>query len=267
MKKVRLLTILAATLFIGCDAFEYHPYDGNIKGDTDINIKNIARIEEACAGKDTIRFVWIGDTQGWYDETKRFVKAVNARDDVDFVIHGGDISNYGTTREFEWMRDIMNKLKVPYVAVVGNHDCLGSGREVFKKVFGETNFAFQAGDVRFINLETSSLGIDYSIPIPDFQFIEQELAKRGAGWNKTVVTMHAPPFCDEFNNNVARVFQRYIKEFPQLQFCTNAHHHQLAVNDYFSDSTLYFCCNSIDKRDYLLFTIIQDSYSYEVVDF
>ena len=134
-------------------------------------------------------------------------------------------------------------------------------------MFGETNFAFQAGRVRFINLETNSLGIDYSIPIPNFQFIGEELGKRGGGWDKTVVTMHAPPFCEEFNNNVALVFQRYIKEFPGLQFCAYAHHHNLAVNDFFDDGMLYYCCKSINKRGYLLFTITKDSYTYEAVDF
>lgn len=264
---LKLLMIGVATLLVGCDMFEYHPYDGRVRGETGINAKNITRIEQSCVGKDVIRFVWMGDTQGSYDETELFVKAINARNDVDFVIHGGDITDYGMTREYTWMRDIMNKLKIPYVVVVGNHDCLGSGREVFKEVFGNTNFAFQAGNVRFVNLETNSLGIDYSIPIPDFQFIEQELARTGNGWDKTVVTMHAPPFCDEFNNNVARVFHRYISEFPQLQFCTYAHHHILAVNDFFDDDVLYYCCESIDMRSYLLFTITPDSYTYEAVYF
>ena len=64
-------------------------------GETGINAKNIARIEEICEGKDTLRFVLMGDSQRWYDETEDFVKALNKRDDVDFVIHGGDISDFG----------------------------------------------------------------------------------------------------------------------------------------------------------------------------
>lgn len=267
MSRLQFLLFGLIFLFVGCDAFEYHPYDGRVNGETGINAKNIVRIEDACEGKETIRFAWMGDTQGFYSDTERFVKAINARDDIDFVMHGGDITDYGITKEFMDMRDIMSKLNIPYVVLVGNHDCLGTGREVFIKIFGKTNFSFLAGNVRFICLETSSIGIDYSIPIPDFQFLEKELNSQNALWEKTVITMHAPPYCEEFNDNVAFVFNRFLNTFPQLQFCAHAHMHSLSVNDYFNDGTLYYGCASIDKRSYLLFTITPDSYSYEVVDF
>lgn len=267
MGKLKILFLGATFFFVGCDAFEYHPYDGRVTGETGINAKNVERIEKSCTGKETIRFIWMGDTQGWYNDTEKFVKAVNARNDVDFVIHGGDISDYGMTKEFLDMRDIMNKLTVPYVVVVGNHDCLGTGREVFQKVFGKTNFSFLAGNTKFLCVETGALGIDYSVPIPDFQFLEKELASVDASWEKTVVAMHVPPYDGEFNNNVAYVFHRFINEFPLPQFCAYAHTHNLAVNDYFNDGMLYYGCSSIEKRSYMLFTITPDAYTYEVVDF
>lgn len=49
---------------------------------------------KACAEKDTIRFVFTGDTQRWYDETE-ISKHVNQLDSDDFVIHGGDLTNFG----------------------------------------------------------------------------------------------------------------------------------------------------------------------------
>ena len=129
---------------------EYHPYDVRLSGETGINAKNIARVESLCRGKDTVRFILMGDTQRYYDETEDFVRHVNGRDDVDFVIHGGDVSDFGLTKEFMWVRDIMNKLTVPYVTLLGNHDVLGNGLEVFEEVFGEVNFSFMAGNTRFI---------------------------------------------------------------------------------------------------------------------
>ena len=101
----------------------YHPYDVHISGETDVNAHNIAQIEQNCQNKTTIRFVTMGDSQRWYDETDDFVSHLNKRDDIDFVIHGGDVSDFGVTDEFLWQRDIMNKLKIPYVVLLGNHDC------------------------------------------------------------------------------------------------------------------------------------------------
>jgi len=246
---------------------EYHPYDGRVSGETGINEKNIKRIEEVCKGKETIRFAVIGDTQRWYDETELFVKALNARNDIDFVIHGGDVSDFGLTKEFTWMRDILNKLNVPYVVLLGNHDCLANGVDVFHTVFGEVNFSFLAGNTKFICLNTNALEFDYSHPVPDFQFIEEEYKDTREEYQKTIFAMHVRPFSEQFNNNVANVFQRYIKEFPQLQFCLNAHDHQITADDLFDDGVIYYGSANIQKRKYLLFTLKPDGYDYEVVGF
>ena len=56
---------MPATLLTACDLIDYHPYDGRLDSDTsrEINPTNIERIEKVCEGKDTIRFIFMGDTQ------------------------------------------------------------------------------------------------------------------------------------------------------------------------------------------------------------
>ena len=260
--------LLSFVLLQGCDdLFEVHPYDGRVTGETNINAKNIKRIEGNCADKTTIRFIMVGDTQRWYDETADFVSAANGRDDIDFVIHGGDISDFGLTKEFMWQRDILNKLRVPYVVILGNHDCLGTGKYVFQEIFGKENFSFMAGDVKFLCLNTNALEYDYSHPIPDFGFIEGELRGNTPNHRKTIVAMHAPPYSEQFNNNVARVFHRSINLLPELQFCLYAHVHHIEAGELFDDGVMYYSSASIEKRNYLLFTITSEGYTYEVIDF
>lgn len=261
------LCILFSSLFFlgGCDLIDYHPYDVHISGETDINAKNIKKIEANCKGKATLRFITMGDSQRWYDETEDFVNAVNKRNDIDFVIHGGDMSDFGVTNEFLWQRDIMNKLKVPYVVLIGNHDCLGTGEDTYKAVFGPTNFAFIAGNVKFVCLNTNAMEYDYSEPIPDFNFIEAQFTDRKDEFEKTVVSMHASPGTGTFNTNVDKVFQLYITQFPGLQFCTFAHNHSLSVKDIFGDGVLYYGSDCMKSRSYLVFTITSKGYEYEVV--
>ena len=153
----KLLTLLLIVCVAGCDMIEYHPYDARVKGSTNINRKNIAKIEEACKDLKTFRFAMISDTQRWYDETKDAVKSINDRGDIAFVIYGGDQADFGATKEFMWMRDILNGLKVPYVCLIGNHDCLGTGEYVFQEIYGDANFAFTAGNVHFICLNTNAM--------------------------------------------------------------------------------------------------------------
>ncbi|MFT3903081.1 MAG: metallophosphoesterase [Niabella sp.] len=160
----------------------------------------------------------------------------------------------------------MNKLKVPYVALIGNHDLLANGEEIFVKVFGIENFSFIAGETKFICLNTNALELDYSRPIPDFQFIRGQLNENDSVKN-TVFAMHAPPFSEQFNNNVADVFHDEIKKFPNLLFCLNGHNHRREEKTLFNDGVFYYGVPNIAKRQYYIFTITNEEYSYEMVTF
>ena len=83
-----------------------------------------------------------------------------------FIIHGGDYTEFGLKKEFEWNDDILSKLKVPYVGLIGNHDVIGNGDQVFRKIFGNENFSFVVSDVKFVCLNTNAIEYDYSHPVP-----------------------------------------------------------------------------------------------------
>lgn len=262
----RSLFLTLIMLLTACKV-EYHPYDTRIGGETGINARNISRIESACEGKRTIRFAVLSDTQRWYDETGAAVRAINSRDGIDFVLHAGDLADFGMRAEFERQRDILNGLRVPYVVILGNHDCLATGEEIFRKIFGEFNCAFTAGNVRFLCLNTNALEFDHTESVPNFDFIENELLHFPVKAEKTVCAMHAKPYTEQFDNNVARVFQYALNEFPSLQFCVNGHGHNFAVEDIFGDGVLYYECDNVSKRTYLLFTVNDEGYEYERVYF
>ncbi len=251
-----------------CDLIDYHPYDGRLNNDTetDINNKNISKIEFLCKNKDTIRFVMISDTQRSYDETTDFVNHFNKMDSIDFIIHGGDISDFGLKREYEWAHHILSKLRVPYVTLIGNHDIIGNGKLVYREMYGDDNFSFIAGNTKFICLNTNALEYEDSNTLPDFEFIDKALSDT-TSYNQSVVAMHAPPGNEQFNNSKKDVFQDRIKKFKSLQFCIFGHEHNVKTNDYFGDGILYYGCTSIKKRGYLLFTLTTNNYTYEVHEF
>lgn len=268
MRYKPLFFILLSLCLNACDMLETHPYDVHITGERKLTEKNIRLIENNMQGKKTICFAMISDTQRWYNATEDAVKTINARNDIDFVIHGGDQSDFGATKEFIWMRDMFNKLRMPYVCLIGNHDCLGTGEDTYRAIYGNPNFAFTAGNTRFICLNTNAMEYDYSEPVPDFDFIEQELNNLTEEIEKTVFVMHVQPYDFIFNNNVAKVFQLYINQFPDVQFCLYGHGHKIAADDLFNDGIMYYQCPCIDKRIYLLFTIKEDgTYDYETVEF
>lgn len=257
-------------MLVGCDLIEYHPYDSRVEGETQLNRKNVQRIEQACAGKEQIVFAVLSDTQRWYDETRLAVNSINRRDDVDFVVHLGDLSDFGLAKEFEWMRDELLRLKMPCVCLIGNHDCLGTGSDVYRKVYGDPNFTFQAGDTHFVCVNTNAFEYDYSIAIPDFDFLRKDLSVVNADTitHRTVVAMHAAPGTDQFNNNVDDVFHEYLGHYPGLQFCLCGHTHVMQEFEPLEDGIVYHECGAAKGRKYLVFTLKKDgTYDKEVVEY
>ena len=263
MKTIRTI-LFSIFIFYGCDMFESHPYDAYVRGEKNINFTQIEEIEDKLEYSKTFRFAFISDTQRWYDETKDFVRHINQSSDIDFVIHGGDISDFGATHEFIMQRDILSELRMPYVALLGNHDCLGTGEDVYKEIWGSPNFCFQSGNVLFVCLNTNALEYDYSEPVPNFEFLEQISTNLPESVKRTIFVMHAPPFDKVFNNNVVKVFQLYLNSFPNLMFCINGHCHRLEINELFDDGIVYYQVPNIEKRTYFVFTITEDGYDYEI---
>ena len=245
-----------------CDTvFDVHPYDVRVNGETDVNAKNIRKIEQAVKSKDTIRFAVISDSHQWLDDLKAEVNDINRRKDC------GDISDFGATREMKWTRNRLQKLQMPSVVLLGNHDCLGTGNQSYEVIFGNPDFSFIAGRVKFVCLNTNAIEYDYSRPVPNFDFMEAERSADSTDFDRTVVCMHAAPYSEQFNNNVAKVFNYYIHQFPGLMFCLDGHGHHTKQEDLYGDGTIFYMAASSSFRQYYIFTITPNGYHYEIVDF
>lgn len=262
MKKI----LIAALLLTSCDdLFDTHPYDINFEGETGINIKQISKIESQFAEKDTLRVAFISDTHVWYSDTKDEVADLNRRTDIDFVIHCGDLTDTGTSKEYEWCRDILAGLRYPYVALIGNHDYLGTGDQAYQVLFGPVDFSFIASRIKFICLNTNATEYDYIAAVPDFDFMEEETTKDSADFDRTVIVMHAPPYSDQFNNNVCKAFRRYLDFFPGLMCCVYGHNHRDTVGEIYDDGLLFYGIDSAKHRNYRIFTFTPDGYEVEQV--
>ena len=266
MRKV-LLWILAATLAIGCDSFQYHPYEVRFDGERNINHNNIIKIEEQCRNLDSLCVAFISDSHHDYSDLCNMVDDINRRDSIDFVIHLGDLTDTGTIKEFVWARDYLSRLNKPYIVLIGNHDFLGTGDEIFRKMFGEMDLSFIAGRVKFLCINTNATEYDHIADIPNFEFLENAAIADSALFDRSVVCMHARPYSDQFNNNVAKPFEYYVKQMPGILFCVNGHDHNLHIDDLFGDSLMYYGLTCTSDRKYMIFNINKEGYRYEIIDF
>lgn len=263
---ILLLSALMLLSFSACDSvFDIHPYDTRVEGATDLNAKNIKLIEERCLDKDTMHIAVISDSHQWYKDLEAEIADINRRDSIDFVIHLGDLTDFGSTLEYSLARERLLKLRKPFVVMQGNHDCLGTGNEVYAKMFGNNDFSFIAGRVKFIMINTNAIEYDYSEPVPDFDFLEAEATRDSALFDHSVACMHAAPYSEQFNNNVLKPFNYYVMNFPNLMFCLYGHGHQIDEHDFFNNGIIYYEVAAAKKRKYRIFTITPNGYANEVI--
>jgi len=266
MRYRRLYFLLLSLAFLAScdDVFQTHPYDVNVKGETGINAKQMAVIERRFADKDTLRVAFISDTHLWHSDARDEVTDVNRRN-IDFVVHCGDLTDTGTTKEYEWSRDILTELNSPFVALIGNHDFLGTGDQTYGVMYGAMNFSFIASRVKFVCLNTNATEYDYLAAIPDFDYMEEEMVRDTARFDRTVIVMHAPPYSDQFNNNVCKAFRRYLDFFPGLMCCVYGHCHSDDVGSLYDDSLIFYGIDCAEHRNYRIMTITPDGYEMEQI--
>ncbi|MBQ9230638.1 MAG: metallophosphoesterase [Prevotella sp.] len=262
----RILLPLLLFLLTSCgDVFQTHPYDVHFDGETGINAKRISTIEQSLSGKETLRVAFISDTHLWHSDARDEIADINRRKDIDFVIHCGDLTDTGTTKEFEWSRDLLNELRMPYVALIGNHDFLGTGDQTYYVMYGEMDFSFIVARVKFVCLNTNATEYDHTAAVPNFDYMEEEMARDSDRFDRTVVVMHAPPYSDQFNNNVAKAFRLYLEFMPGLMCCVYGHCHGDNVGSLYDDDLIFYGIDCAEHRNYRIMTITPDGYEMEQI--
>lgn len=105
----------------------------------------------------TFKFAHISDTHIGSSATaaedlERTVRDINAQTDIAFVIHSGDVTEFGSDLELREAKNILNQLNKPLYIVPGNHDTKWSesGCNSFKAIFGAERFVFDYAGYRFI---------------------------------------------------------------------------------------------------------------------
>ncbi|GAB3291025.1 metallophosphoesterase [Hymenobacter humi] len=251
---------LAALLGLaGCDMLEFSPNDHRVPAEfTNLTAKNLAKLEaRPLPAGDTLRFIFTGDSQRFYDEAEALVASVNKLSGISFLVVAGDISDFGMAREMRWVDEKLRRLNVPYVTVVGNHDMVGNGRETYQHIYGPLNYTFVYGDTKFIMVDTNSREYNFNGQIPNLGWLRPQLANLD-GARRQVVISHVPPYNEDFDPALEMPYVQSLREAPALVFEMNGHNHQYRLGQPYNDGVTYVNSDAFSEHHYMLVTVWGD---------
>lgn len=260
-----LLQLMALGL-ISCNQFEYSPnqvFDKDSR--RDINAINLQELGSG-AQDDTVRFVLTGDTQKSRDETVKFREKVNAIPGVDFVIVAGDISEFGVLKEMEWIDRELEKLNMPYLAVIGNHDLTSRGKDVFVRMFGPLNYSFVYGGVKFICHDSNSREYSFNGKVPDVDWLKTEL-KPQADVQNYIAISHVPPISEDFDPKLISSYTAAFANAPGFLTSLHAHTHNYELFYPDQSGIPYVITSAVGNTEFLLVEVVNNQVSFERISF
>ncbi|NLN99482.1 MAG: PQQ-binding-like beta-propeller repeat protein [Bacteroidales bacterium] len=143
-----------------------------------------------------VRFAFLTDLHYATDspavsDLRTCIRDLNTRNDLDFVLVGGDLTEFGSDEEIFGVKKMLDSLRCKYYVVAGNHDSKWSesGCNTFRDVFGYERFAFNCKGWRFIGCNSG----------PDMRMAPALLPQESLQWlkelppgEKTVFVNHYP---------------------------------------------------------------------------
>jgi Icc-related predicted phosphoesterase len=269
MKRARFFVILlvGSIFMVSCSKiFDYSPYAIDFEEhERNLNVKNYNRLKSDSEPDSIIKIACTGDSHRFYDETEAFVNQVNEMDSVDFVLHVGDLADFGLPKQFQWGNGLLENLKVPYFVTVGNHDLVGNGLEAYKALFGSLDYSFIYQGIKFVLVNTNSREFEFDGSVPNLQSLDNELIP-SAYFTKAVVVFHVPPFDVDFDSQLETRFEETLLKYNNVLFTVHGHLHHHSITQPYSDSLVYVNVFGAEHLRFNVITISNSSYHVETVE-
>lgn len=259
----RLIISLTIVLF-SCKKFELSLYQiPNDKEYQNINDENISRFINTDT--DTVTIALIGDSQRFYDATNKTIARINNTPNIDFVIHTGDIVDFGLYREYVWMHELLSSIVYPYIAVVGNHDLIANGGEIYNQMYGDYDFSFTYNGNKFIYVNTNSREFSFDNNVPNIEWLDSELSDT-LNYNNAIIVCHVSQMDDDFNSNLKDEFTDVLRKYRKVLLSINGHKHDFSFIEPGDDNISYINTYSSSHEKFILIKIWDTSFSFEIIE-
>ncbi|WP_339660189.1 metallophosphoesterase [uncultured Polaribacter sp.] len=261
MKFYKIILAIAVLLtFTNCaHPFEFSVYEANVKtNQQNTTVKNLKLLENISLDSKEFKFAFISDVHFFYDQLGDVIDDINNRDDVKFVIFGGDIADQALLREYEIFYDIMSNLKKPYVTVIGNHDYNVNGGIIYKKMFGDYNYSFEFNNNKFVLFDNVVWESEKEL---DFDWLTSEL-KDNTSYNQVFVVAHIPPDGDQFEGELEEKYRALMLAY-NVPLSIHGHTHTF---NYEVGEVSYLTAPAVKEKAYNIVSVKDKGFSVELIE-
>lgn len=258
----RLLFVLLVSG--SCDPwFSYSPYETELdQSYHGITVKQLEKIKATDANDSKpFRIALLSDAHYHFSKLDDALTHINKSNDFDFVIVIGDLTDNGLIQEFIFFNQTMEQLKIPYLTVIGNHDYLSNGAEVYTQMFGPFNYSFIYNNVKFVLFDNVRWE---SNKVPDLAWFESEL-NNDHGYDHVIPLSHIPPYDGQM--------KEFHKQYHALMVrngigtSIHGHRHEFSLEDVYGDGTRYLTVSSPQYRVYTALTVTPDKIEIEKIEY
>ncbi len=261
----KLLHLVVIFSLISCKRnIQYHPNEVR-PVQKSINQRNIDRINQLPV-KDSFQFIFTGDTQLAYDELRAFITHVNQLENIAFVLLNGDLTEFGLNSEFNVLVEKLNKLRIPYIAAIGNHDMLANGRQIYNEMFGVENFTFSYSGSWFVVMNTNSREVEFDGSIPDLYWLQQTLTD-SLKYKNIFFVSHIIPYSYDFDSALEVDFNTLVSTPSNARISLHGHDHQFSLTYPYKNGFPYLTASNMAKRKYVLVTVKGTTFTIEEKSF
>ncbi|HOK03562.1 MAG TPA: metallophosphoesterase, partial [Spirochaetota bacterium] len=227
------------------------------------NIKNAAIIEQSCNNpSEDFTFAVVTDSHSAYDKLGKAVDLINGNPEVKFVFHLGDFTETGLLFQYEQTIKKLQNLKVPFLTVIGNHDTLGNGFDIFRDIFGTTDFSFTCNGVFFFVGNNNN----WESPIGDVGYVKDALTQHQSERYRIIVAHIPMDDDDRFSNEMRQGYKNLCEDYNiALSLHGHRHRHQYVAN--FTSKTAMLVADAIIYNTYYLIHVKSTGIEYEIIPF
>ena len=258
MKK-KLPLLLIGLFVISACGYEDSPWSEDVDCPTsvsvDFNLKRLKAQEEREGVKTSYKVALVSDPQMYPGAFEDVIKRINGMDDVAFILLSGDLAHGGIKHEFQWTCKGMSASNKPIFAVVGNHDAISFGKDIWLKYFGPFNYSFSYQGSKFVAYNDNKY--EFGTGVPDRDWLKEQVDTSTPYLN--VAVSHIPPWSED------RDLSKFMKD-EGYDLALHGHEGDFDYRYYTGMDLPHFITFMSKYRQYGMLTIDGDTFSLEKCD-